>query len=607
MGPKAKEVKTSIVSLGLELKNGGRKILSLSTIDYMTKSTQVARVSESDYSSLRNCTVLDIKTVRQSPRVLIGADYFFEFFRTHHSLPSGFTWVDTTLGPVLVGRGWVDQGRMSGRGVYSSLDVDQLWDLDSIGIRDSPDQKDDELALEQFWNSMTRDKNGRYSVGFPWKEESPDLSDNQGIAFGRLKSVLEKFQGNKDILRQYDETFREQLKLGIIEVAPRLEQSNLIHFFPHQAVVTPHKNTTKTRIVFDASCAKKGARSLNDCLLRGPVILPQLVEILLRWRNYHYILLADIEKAFLQIGLNEPDREVTRFWWVKDIYRGLERDNAIVYRYCRVPFGVISSPFLLAAVLRHHLSTRESPIAPKMLENLYVDIVILATDDWQEARGWYREVKRIFESALMNIREFSCNVPEFQSEIPKSDRCLQNIVSVLGIPWDIAEDFLVMRTHPWNFNNVTKRTVVKFMQGHFDPLGFLAPVMVNWKIFCQSLWKNKMGWDDKFTPDLLESFEGLLSRWQSIDFRINRLASTKKIVDFHLFVDASKAAYCACIFARCQIVNGFESKLIFAKSRVTPLKGITIPRAELLAALIGVRAIKFLQKALRLEAISVVA
>ena len=98
-----------------------------------------------------------------------------------------------------------------------------------------------------------------------------------------------------------------------------------------------------------------------------------------------------------------------------------------------------------------------------------------------------------------------------------------------------------------------------------------------------------------------------MSTCQVTDSKIIRLASTKKIVDFHLFVDASKAAYCACIFARCQIVNGFESKLIFAKSRVTPLKGITIPRAELLAALIGVRAMKFLQKALRFEAIPVVA
>ena len=208
-----KEVKTSIVKLGLELKNGGRKILSLSTIDYMIKSKQVARVSESDYRSLKDCTVLDVKTVRQFPRVLIGADYFFEFFRSHYPLASGFTWVDTTFGPVLLGRGWVEQEKMSENGVYSSPDVDQLWDLDSTGIRDSPIQQDDDLAFEQFHNSLTRGATGRYSVGFPWKEKSPDLSDNKEIAFGRLKSVLDKFQGNKDILRQYDETFQEQLKL----------------------------------------------------------------------------------------------------------------------------------------------------------------------------------------------------------------------------------------------------------------------------------------------------------------------------------------------------------------------------------------------------------
>ena len=65
-------------------------------------------------------------------------------------------------------------------------------------------------------------------------------------------------------------------------------------------------------------------------------------------------VLADIEKAFLQVGIQEPDRDVTRFLWFKDVddVRVSEYD---VYRLCRVPFGILCSPFLLAGTVKFHL------------------------------------------------------------------------------------------------------------------------------------------------------------------------------------------------------------------------------------------------------------
>ena len=90
---------------------------------------------------------------------------------------------------------------------------------------------------------------------------------------------------------------------------------------------------------------KKESKSLNECLYRGPVILEDLCGLLLRFRTYKVALTADIEKAFLQVGLQPADRDVTRFLWLKDPTKPLSKDNLQIYRFTRVPFGVISKSF----------------------------------------------------------------------------------------------------------------------------------------------------------------------------------------------------------------------------------------------------------------------
>ena len=84
--------------------------------------------------------------------------------------------------------------------------------------------------------------------------------------------------------------------------------------------MTPAKNTAKLRVVYDASVkSRKGVKSLNECLYCGPVLLPDLCGILFRLQLHPIVLLADIEKAFLQVGIQEPDRDVTQFLWYKDV------------------------------------------------------------------------------------------------------------------------------------------------------------------------------------------------------------------------------------------------------------------------------------------------
>ena len=157
-------------------------------------------------------------------------------------------------------------------------------------------------------------------------------------------------------------------------------------------MVNPLKATTKVRVVYDASAkARKDVQSLNECLYRGPVMLQDLIGILLRFCLNKVAVVADIEKAFLQIGLNENAKDVTRFFWLKDITRLTTENNIQVYRFCRVPFGIILSSFLLGATLDHHLDTFKSQTAENIRNNIYVDNVITGTATIKSAVEFYKE------------------------------------------------------------------------------------------------------------------------------------------------------------------------------------------------------------------------
>ena len=242
--------------------------------------------------------------------------------------------------------------------------LEQFWNLESIGITDSSKTSDDDKALEIFEKTVKYDDK-RYFVTWPWKEQGSILPENYHLAAGRLKSTLSKLQRDPQLHQAYAAVIQEQLERGIIEkVTDKSPEGPRKHYIPHHAVVTPTKTTTKVRVVYDASAkTKQTNKSLNECLYRGPVMLPDLCGLLLRFRLPPIAMMGDIEKAFLSIGLQTADRDVTRFLWLKDPTCASLENNTQVYRFCRVPFGVISSPFLLSATITHHLQENNNQFA----------------------------------------------------------------------------------------------------------------------------------------------------------------------------------------------------------------------------------------------------
>ena len=181
------------------------------------------------------------------------------------------------------------------------------------------------------------------------------LPSNYELSLSRMKGQIRKLRKEPEVLEEYNEVIKEQLTSGVIESVTKLERADKVHYIPHLAVVRKEASTTKVRVVYDASAKLgKGGTSLNDCLHVGPSLNPLLFDILVRFREKRVALVGDIEKAFLNIEVAERDRDCLRFLWCEDVHK--PDSKIVVYRFCRVVFGLNASPFLLNATLRYHIS-----------------------------------------------------------------------------------------------------------------------------------------------------------------------------------------------------------------------------------------------------------
>ena len=209
----------------------------------------------------------------------------------------------------------------------------RLWDLDSTGIRDK------ETVHETFLENISF-ANGRYCVTLPLKEKRDLLADNYDLSLVRLNSLMRRLREENSILREYNQVFEDQLRENIIELVDEKEElSRDIHYLPHQAVLRSDALTTKLRVVFDASAKMRpSCTSLNDCVYTGRPLIARIADILMRFRAHNVGLVADIQKTFLTIEVDEQQRDLMRFLWVDDI--NSEDPNILIYRFCRVIFGI---------------------------------------------------------------------------------------------------------------------------------------------------------------------------------------------------------------------------------------------------------------------------
>lgn len=205
------------------------------------------------------------------------------------------------------------------------------------------------------------------------------------------------------MLKRYHETMIDQLKLGIIEEVKKCQ--SIIHYLPYKPVFNEAKD--KLRIVFDASSkTSKFAHFLNNCLFSGELLIANLVGILIRSILHLILVICDVKKAFLQIGIEKKDRDVTRFLWYKNPFKDKELGNTITYRFTRLTFGLIFSHYLLALTIQSHFKNSKNLLTEELKENIYVNNIIISARNAENAKEKNKKVKDLFRKTQMNIKKF---------------------------------------------------------------------------------------------------------------------------------------------------------------------------------------------------------
>lgn len=546
--------------------------------------------------------------------VLLGADVAGKLFTGKRvELKTGLVAIETKLGWTLMGKVPHSEHRYNANMAVVSmlsqedLPISSLWDLEILGIRDPAEQKTKEesrrAVMVHFQETVRQRKDGRYEVNMPWKIEHPLLPENYELSMKRLESTTKKLEkiGYRE---KYHEVFNEWLQEGVIEeVLPEQLSLPVAHYIPHRPVIkeTSSVSSMKIRPVFDASAKLPNHPSLNDCLETGINLIETIPSILARFRLHEIGVISDIRRAFLQIYLNEKDRDVLRFLWFNN-------DGTLkTFRHTRVVFGVTCSPFLLMAVIDHHLSKelwkKQYPeeLLNKLRDSFYVDNCVTSVKTVLELNSFIESATDIMKEGMFDLRGWENTViPTCSSTSHKSH--------VLGLIWDKNSDTLEIDYESMKFDEtekITKRKILSIISRIFDPIGFLSPAMIQAKILLQDTWKTKESWDEEVNEEIKTKFLKWLKQLHHLkNVKISRWlgVTSESHLSIHTFVDASQTAFSACIFIRSETPDGVvKVQLLQAKSRITPLKKITIPRLELMAATIGARLFESIKNALKIN------
>ena len=219
----------------------------------------------------------------------------------------------------------------------------------------------------EFREKIVKRSDGQHKVGVPWVPGAELSNTNEMASRKRLENVQQKLRRNKDLKIEYKKIIHEQLEQGRVEKAPEQPTGPRVFTMPHKPVVREETTTTKVRMVFDASAKPHPlANSVNKCMYTGPPLQPLLWDIMIRARMSTHLLLADLKKALLQIGIKEEDRDAFRF-----LFNINGREEHL--RFARIPFGAEASPFMLGATLQHHFN-RQSLAYEETIESLEENI-----------------------------------------------------------------------------------------------------------------------------------------------------------------------------------------------------------------------------------------
>ncbi|XP_022102055.1 uncharacterized protein LOC110985381 [Acanthaster planci] len=486
--------------------------------------------------------------------------------------------------------------------------LQRFWKLDaaeSLYDDDKGMSVQDKRAIA-LWESTVCMKDGHYELPIPFKNNPPRLADNRMVAEQRLTSLGRRLERDHELKSRYIEGMKNLVDNGYAEaLGDDCVTDTAIWYLPHHPVLDSGKQG-KMRIVFDCA-AKHHGQSLNTQTISGPDLTNKLLGVLLRFRQEQVAVLADVRAMFHQVRVSPECRDVLRYLWWPD---GDTSREPAVHRMTAHPFGGTWSPSCCSFALRHTAEDNRHEFQPDtvncVMRNFYVDdcLVSLATE--VEAIRVSRELRELLSRGGFQLTKWLSNSPQVLESTPQEDRAVGvrgldlnhealPTERALGMQWDVETDCFGYKVSQRE-KPLTRRGLLSIVSSIYDPHGFASPFTLLAKKIVQDLSRKKLGWDEELPSQHREDWQ----RWKQDlgkleQLRINRCIKPYGYKDgvsyqLHHFSDASEAAYGAVTYLRMVNSAGLSHTcLLLSKSRLAPLKKVTIPRLELTAATLSVR------------------
>ncbi|XP_071581338.1 uncharacterized protein [Temnothorax nylanderi] len=492
--------------------------------------------------------------------------------------------------------------------------IQSFWEDERIPSR-TPLTEEDERCERHFATTHSRDSQGRYIVRLPFKNGPPRVGDTFRKASFLYSNMERQLARKLEIAAQYHDFLREYESMGHMESVRADERPPYPPIYiPHHFVLRESSTTTKLRVVFNASSASTDKTSLNDFLMAGPKLQQDIAAIILRWRLFRYVYMADIAKMFRQILVHRDDADYQRILWRPP-------DSLLIrlYRLLTVTYGQKPSPFLAQRSLIQLARDegKDFPDAVNIIEeSTYVDDVLFGADDLLSLLEKRKQLVGIMNRGCFPLRKWAANSAELLTDIPEDQRESSDYpinhddtLKVLGLSWSPRDDSFRFVISPYAVTVHTKRSVLSFIAKLYDPLGWASPIVIAAKMLMQELWLRKIDWDAPIPDDLLHQWINYVSDLPNISkIRIPRwtgMRQDKIDVELHGFADASTRAYAAVVFLRIvHSPSNIQVILLAAKTKVAPLKTVSVPRLELNAVVLLIRLIEWIEACLNSRPIS---
>lgn len=474
--------------------------------------------------------------------------------------------------------------------------VKRFWEVEEISTFNKPLSTDEQECENHFKATHSRDADGRYVVKLPFKGSTDKLGNSKAKATRLVTNLFNKFSINPTYAKLYTDFIQEYEDLNHMQrVKDNQNEPKRVYYLPHHGVYREQSLSTKLRVVFNGSSKTTTGYSLNQLLHSGATLQSNLFNVLIWFRLFRYVFFSDIEKMYRQIRVHPDDWDVQRILWMN------LSGQLIIFTLITVTYGLICAPFLALRAFEQLIIDEGAnfPLAiPTMKRGRYVDDFFGGEDTIEKTCKVVDQINQLCMAGGFSLKKWVSNDPSVLKFIPEKNRIStssvpidnSSIVHTLGLSWHPTTDQFNFTLNLDEPRTISKRTILSTISKLFDPLGFLTPITISGKILIQELWSSGLGWDDQLPPVLLNKWADFVEKLRGVsNFTFPRWIgfNSNDLFEIHGFSDASQQAIAAVVYLRACSNNGLATvTLIASKTKVAPLKRLTIPRLELLGAVL---------------------